>query len=300
MRESAGGVFVVNRFGFDNLQRLDPQADFVTTYEASVGAGSNPHDIVALDAERGLVTRYEPPFNDAAIVSLDDGEVLRSVDLSSFATNTSGTPRADRILLRDGVAWVTLQNVDATFTRFEEGRLVAIDAGSEAVLGVVDLGGDNPFDVEALPEGDELLVALAGIFPGLLPQQLTGGVVAVDPISLSVTRMVLDDDDAGGNLTELAIAGEDLAYVVVSDASFTNRVLAFDPRDGTIRRTLLASATFIPDLAVGGGLLAIPDRSALSPGLCLYRLPTAADGNEMLLGCAPLSLSPFSVEALDR
>jgi hypothetical protein len=87
---------------------------------------------------------------------------------------------------------------------------------------------------------------------------------------------------------------------VASDATFVNRVLAFDPVGGTIRRTLLETTQFIPEVEVdSGGILALPDTTFNRPRLCLYRVVPDPGDAEVTLGCADLDLMPFSLEALD-
>ena len=166
------------------------------------------------------------------------------------------------------------------------------------------LGGRNPGALEVLGEGEDtrVFVALGGIFEGLLPQELSGGVAVVDPFNLVFERWALDDDVAGGNVGALAMASEELGYVVVSDSSFVNRVLAFDPSGAQVLREILRTDNLVPELEVdGGGVLAVPDRSFSSPGVCLYRVPRGdpAGGVEALLGCARLPAGPASLEALD-
>lgn len=180
-----------------------------------------------------------------------------------------------------------------------------IDPAARSLNGSIPLGAVNPTSVIAAPDdrnGPRIYVSLSGIYPVTQAQQLNGGVVAVDPVSWVVDRMVLDDDVAGGNLGPLAVAGGGLAYSVVSDANLQNEVIAWDPRDGSVLRSVRASSYLIPSVTVGGGgLLAVPDRSPGSPGLCLYRTVSADPTiEETPLGCAPTALPPVSVIALDR
>ena len=124
--------------------------------------------------------------------------------------------------------------------------------------------------------------------------------MVVDVANRAVERMALDDDDAGGNIGALAMASEALGYVVVSDTSFLNRVLAFDPVEGEILRTLLETGDLVPELEVDGNrVLALPDRAFTGPKLCLYRVPADPADDETFLGCGGLELPPASVEALD-
>ncbi|MFQ5719887.1 MAG: hypothetical protein ACE5IK_10110 [Acidobacteriota bacterium] len=303
LRRTGRSVFVINRLTFDNIQRLDPLADFATAWQAGVGVGANPHDIVDVGNGSGYVSRFEPPFNDLAVLDLADGTVTGSIPLGPLAENPDGTPRADRLVEVDGAIFVALQDIDRTFSRFAEGKLAVIDPAQQAVVGTIPLGGKNPVDLQLTRDAGgnaRLWVALAGIFPGLSPQELSGGIVEVDPVNRAVTRLALDDDTAGGNIAGLAMVSSNLGYVVVSDATFTNRVLAFDPATGTVRRTVFESIDLIAGLSVdGGGVLAIPDRNFQMPVLCLYQVPADPAESETPLGCGGLDLLPFSVEALD-
>ena len=303
LRRSGRGIFVMNRLTFDNLQRLDPDADFATSWQNGVGVGANPHDAVLLNDGRVLVSRYEPPFNDLAILDSGGGRLLGTVPLAGLAENPDGTPRADRMALMDGYVFVGLQDIDRTFTRFAAGKLAVVDPLQDAVVGVIPLGGHNPGAMEVVATSDgtaRLYVALAGIFAGLQSQKLSGGVMVIDPVNRVVEGMALDDDVAGGNIGALAMVSPELGYVVASDAAFVNRVLAFDPAAGTIRRVLLETNVFVPELEVdSGGVLAVPDTSFNRPRLCLYRVAVDPTAQETELGCAYLDLAPLSLEALD-
>jgi hypothetical protein len=303
LRRSGRQVFVLNRLTYDNVQGLDPDSDFATSWQLSLGVGANPHDAAVVPDGRIFVSRYEPPFNDLAILAADGGELLGTVPLGDLAENKDGTPRADHLAVIDGMVFVGLQDIDRTFTRLAEGKLAVVDPGLDASVGVIPLGGRNPGSMEVVMEDDGrqlLYVALAGIFPGLQPQELSGGVMVVDPVNRVVERVALDDDVAGGNIGALAMVSPHLGYVVASDATFVNRVLAFDPVGGTIRRTLLETTQFIPEVEVdSGGILALPDTTFNRPRLCLYRVVPDPGDAEVTLGCADLDLMPFSLEALD-
>jgi hypothetical protein len=303
LRLTGRAVFAVNRLSFDNLQRLDPERDFATVWQAGSGVGANPHDVLWVSDEKAYVTRYEPPFNDVAVVDSRYGSTASSIVLEELADNRDGTPRADRVVAAEGAVFVGLQNIDRTFTRYGEAKLAVIDPARDEVVGEVPLGGKNPGEIEMLRGEDgrvRLYVALGGIFPGLLPQELSGGVVVVNAFARAVERTALDDDDAGGNIAGLAVFSETLAYAIVTDADYRNRVVAFDPEKAELLRTVWETQEFVPEIEIDRrGILAVPDRSFTHPRLCLYRAPAAPSGVEVLIGCADLDLPPISIEALD-
>lgn len=303
LRVTGGALFAVNRLSFDNLQRLDPGSDFRTTWQAGVGGGANPQDVLLTSAEKGYVTRYEPPFNDVAVFDPVRGTIRASIPMGPYAENRDATPRAAVLRMAEGSVFVALQDIDRSFSRFEDGKLAVIDPALDQVVDVIPLQGKNPFAIQVLRAAsgrEKLYVALAGIFPGLQAQELSGGVVVVDAGNRVLERWALDDDTAGGNVSALAMAGERLGYVIVSDASFVNRVMAFDPVRGTILRTVRESSELIPEIVLDTkGLLAVPDRRFIEPQTCLYRTPADPGQAETFVWCITMELPPFSIVALD-
>jgi hypothetical protein len=303
LRLTGRAVFAVNRLSYDNLQRLDPDRDFVTVWQAGTGVGANPQDVLWISDDKAYVTRYEPPFNDVAVVDPRYGTTTSSIVLEELADNRDGTPRADRVVAAEGAVFVGLQDIDRTFTRYEEAKLAVIDPARDEVVGEIPLGGKNPGEIEMLTGQDgrvRLYVALGGIFPGLLPQELSGGVVVVNAFARAVEYFALDDDDAGGNIAGLAVFSDRLAYAIVTDAEYRNRVVAFDPEEAEVLRMVWDTQEYVPEIEIDRrGILAVPDRTFTGPRLCLYRAPADPSAAEVAIGCAAFDLPPISIEALD-
>ncbi|HUK62737.1 MAG TPA: hypothetical protein VLV15_05365, partial [Dongiaceae bacterium] len=53
-----GLLYVVNRYGGDNIQVIDPSAGYATLRQFSVGNGSNPQDITFVSPTKAYVSRY--------------------------------------------------------------------------------------------------------------------------------------------------------------------------------------------------------------------------------------------------
>jgi hypothetical protein len=306
-----GRAFVVNRLSYDNLQGLDAGNGFRTALQYSTGNGSNPHDMAVLDdraagvqpgtgagdAGVAFVTRYEPPYDDVALLDLDDGNLLGSIDLVPLATNPDGLPRPDQILEHDGRLWVTLQDANRSFTEFRAGRLAVIDPLARQVVDVIDLHGQNPFEsLTFLPESGLIYVGLAGIFPGLKPQALTGGIEAVDPATRLSLGLVVDDDDLGGNVSGVAIVSPTLGYAVVTDAVFRNFVKAFDPSTGAVFGTMYETGDRIAALVSDGdGWVIAAESSFVAPRLLFF---DGTDGR--VIAAVPMHLPPLSVAIMTR
>jgi hypothetical protein len=313
-RVEDGRPIVINRLSYDNLQGLDSHAGFTTAFQHSTGNGSNPHDVVVLtDNQAGapftppaegeesagiaFVTRYEPPYDDVGLFDLDDGSPIQSIDLRPFALNPDHLPRPDQIAWSHNRLWVTLQDANASFTEFQNGRVAVIDPVLRQVEQVIDLAGQNPF--EALveePATGLLYVGLAGIFPGLKPQALTGGIEAIDPAARRSLGLVIDDDDLGGNITAIAVPAPDRGFAIVTDASFHNTVRMFDPQAKTVLAPVYDTTDRLAALASDGeGWVLVANASFIEP-----RLMILDGGSGAILAAVPLRLPPQSIAVLTR
>jgi len=295
-RVEDGRPFIINRYSFDNLQGLDPANRFLTTFQYSTGNGSNPHDLVVLN-DVAFVTRYEPPYDDVAVIDLDDGALLQSINLVPYAFNPDRLPRPDQILHHGGLLYVTLQDANRSFTQFMTGRVVVIDPVLREVVDVIDLAGQNPFESLVYAKETGLIyVGLAGIFPGLRPQALTGGVEAIDPATRRSLGLVVDDDALGGNVSGVAIASAERGYAVVTDLTFRNFVKAFNPKTGDVLGVVFETQDRIAALLTDGdGWLLIAEGSFVQPRLLILDALTAQP-----VASLPLRLPPLSVAVLTR
>ncbi len=306
-RVEDGRPFVVNRDTYDNLEGLDPFDAFKAAFQYTLGDRANPHDVVVLPpgtpgapasgAGLAFVTRYGASFNDVAVVSLDDGTIVDRIDLTPYALNPDHTPRADQALLHDGLIYVTLEDVDKSFTHFMNGRLIVIDPAARSVVNVIDLAGQNPFESLLFsPETGLIYVGLAGIFPGLNTRALTGGIEAIDPVTRTSRGLVVDDDLLGGNVSAVVVASATRGYCVVADASFRNDLKAWNPTTGEVLETLYSGTDPINDIAYDGdGSLLVAVGSFIDPRILIFE---AATGR--LLATLPARLPPFSIATLTR
>jgi DNA-binding beta-propeller fold protein YncE len=211
-----------------------------------------------------------------------------------YARNADHLPRPDQILLHDGLLYVTLQDVNRSFTEFLNGRVAIIDPASRTVTGVIDLHGQNPFEsLEYSSETGRIYVGLAGIFPGLKAQSLTGGVEAIDPASGLSTGLVVDDDDLGGNVSGMAIVSATRGYAVVTDLSFRNYLKGFDPETGVVTGTVLETTDRLSAIVADDGWLLVAVGSFVDPRLLVL------DGATLrLLASLSLRLPPQSVTVM--
>jgi DNA-binding beta-propeller fold protein YncE len=297
VRVEDGRPFVVNRDTFDNLQGLDPAARLVTSFQYGLGDRANPHDLAVAGGGEAFVTRYGPAFNDVAVVDLATGAINDRIDLAPYARNRDHLPRADQALLLDGLVYVTLLDVSADYRQWMNGRVVVIDPAARRVVDVIDLEGQNPFEsFSYAPSTGLLYAAMAGIFPGILPQALTGGVEAIDPVTRRSLGLVVDDDALGGNVSAVAIQSAARGYCVVSDSSYRNSVKAFNPTTGEVLGSIFESSDLISDLEVDGdGFLLVAVRAFFEPRLLVFNADTGQP-----IASIPARLPPLSIAVMTR
>jgi DNA-binding beta-propeller fold protein YncE len=276
LREHGGKVYVINRFGADNVQVLDPVLGLATTTQFSTGNGSNPHDI-AVVGSRAYITRNQ----EATLLIVDpaDGTELGTVDLAPLA-DTDGLPEMDQMAAVGTTLFVTLQRLDqgAFFIPAGPGAVAVIDMTDDRLTGSFSLQGGNPTS-RLESDGRYLYVATTGDF-GVDD----GGVERIDPADPTGSTTVVSGTALGGDLGELAIASAAKGYVVVSAFDFatgasSSRVVAFNPSTGAVLGDIFANDAFLPDIRISpdGTLLAVADRTSTDPGVRLFDTATDAE-----------------------
>ena len=275
-----GRVYVVNRFGADNIQ-VHHGTTFAFIRQFSVGNGANPYDIAFASPTRAYVTRYESA--DLWIVDPTTGAHTGTVSLAGLA-DADGVPEMDRLQMVGPLLFVSLQRVnrnagfqptDSSLVAVVDTRtdaLVDCDAASPGVQGIL-LPRQNPvtpfvFDAPRT----RLYLGCAGFYG-----QLDGGIVRVDPATLTADGVAAREDSLEGDVLDLAWHDDARAYAIVADASFNTQLIRWSPVTGDREGTLyspggfsLADAEVTPD----GSEVWVCNSSFGSPGIRVFSTAT--------------------------
>jgi len=295
-REHDGLVYIVNRLGADNVQVLDPEQDFATVLEFSVGSGSNPQNIAfSADGTKAYLPRQNE--DDVLVVDPATGAWLDAVDLSGW-NDADGSCELGQCLAVGDRLFVAVGRLDRNFywSPVGDSYLAVIDMNSDTLIdanpgqpGVqaIPLVGTNP-TWELGMAGEAIHVSCVGSF-GLQD----GDVELVDPVSLTSLGAVIGESALGGDLGDVVWIGDTLAYAIVADASFDTHVKRFDPSTGGGVSTVRAGAGFVfNDMELdGAGELFLGDMSAGADGLLVF---DAANG-ALLGGPIDMGLPPYDV-----
>jgi hypothetical protein len=279
IRWHQGLLYVIERFGCDNVHVLDPAQGYATVQQFSTGNGSNPQDIVLVSPTKAYIPRYDR--TELWVVNPQTGAFLHAIDLSAFA-DADGLPEMHRLALAGGRVFVTLQRLDrdAGFVPTDSSQVAVIDAATDTLVdcdlaapGVqgILLPFQNPGTEIQRDAAGRLVIGCTGAF-GVVD----GGVARIDPVALVALGAETSEAALGGDLNDVALFDTARGFAVVSDASFNTIVVPYDRNTGARTGTVHSSTGFtLADIEVNDrGELWLCDRTPTAPGLRVFDAAT--------------------------
>ncbi|MFH1144205.1 MAG: hypothetical protein V1774_06650 [Candidatus Eisenbacteria bacterium] len=305
-RMHEGLIYVINRGSASNIQVIDPQQDFQTIRQFSVGAGSNPQDICFVGPARAFVTRYE----SAGLWEINPvtGEHTDTIDLSPLA-DADGLPEMQSLALHEDTLYVTIQRLDRDnfWIPVPPSYLAMIDVNTNAIIDAdpsspglqgFALAATNPYSMNScrgiLPDpinGDFLISELGdyGVFDG--------GIERFDPGSRTSLGMVVDENTLGGDLNAWITTDGRQGFAICSGPppGYLTLVVAFDLFSGENDGVVASSSDYAyADLYMDPSRrqLFVADRSYANPGIRVFDSDTHVQltANPISVGLYPLTL----------
>ena len=268
-------VYVINRFGADNITVLDT-ADLTTAIaQFSTGNGTNPQDMAFVSDTKAYVSLLGS--NDLLIVdptAAPGSEITGTIDLSGFLDgDQDGLVEAGPMAMVGTNLFVALQRLD-NFVAARPGvlavidttidALVDLDPGTPGIQGIV-LTGQNPSYMHYDTALGKLVVSEVGNFGSV-----NDGIETVDPRTFTAEGFIITENDLGGDVGDVVIVDGIKGYVVVGGFN-PNKVAVFDAAGGIKTGDLITGLSFIPDLALDSAKrLLVPDRTLTNPGIRIY------------------------------
>jgi DNA-binding beta-propeller fold protein YncE len=304
LRWWGGKLYVVNRYGQDNIQVIDPAQGYATLRQFSTGNGSNPQDIAVVSATKAYVTCLA--LSQVLIVNPSAGTVTGSIPLTAFADG-DGPPDAARMAIADGCLFVALQRL-VNFAPAETSMVALIDLATDALIdndlarpGIqgIPLTGRNPVTTFELdPYGRRLLIGCAGAYGvndgGVEAIPLPASGVVTAGSRLASSGFIITEQALGGDVSDIAFLSPTHAYAIVSDASYNASVVSWSPASGQKLATVFAPGGFsLADMtaSVARDELWVSDNDPYSPGLRVFRCSTEA----LIAGPLPTGLPPNQI-----
>ena len=300
-RHHGGLIYVVNRLYADNIQVLDPEQDFATVIQFSVGPGSNPQDIAVVSPDHAYVSRYESTW----LYEVDPvaGAVLDSIDLSGFA-DTDGIPDMAQMALVGDLLFVAIQRLDRDnfWLPVSPSYLAVIDTNTNELVDAdpvapgiqgIELTGLNPTsEIQVDEEAGIMYVGESGRW-----NVSDGGIDAVDAVGLTALGFVTTEDQLGGDINDftLPLNGRAHAVISVSTPGWESYCVSFDWTGGDLIDEVWRPGDFsVEDVEVhpGTAQLFLCDRTYTNPGVRVF---SAADGAQLTTGPLDVGLPPFDL-----
>jgi len=283
-RYYAGLIYVINRFGFDNIQVIVPSNNYQTILQFSTGNGSNPQDIAFVSPSRAFISLLEDA--NLLIVNPSIGNILGTINLAAFA-DPDGIPDAAKMVIVGDRLFVALQRL-AFFTPTDKSTIAVINVTTGTVVTSVDLATTSPVtDLIFNPANNKIYVGCSGKWKSIPPAW--GGDLAddgaIETISIDIVNdvyaadgVLIPESALGGDVGSLVLAAPNKAYAIVTDAGGFNHLVKFDPSNplaGAVR--LWSSASYVPDIALFGTYLLIADGGFNNPDPGVWLWDTVAD-----------------------
>jgi hypothetical protein len=278
LRLEPNALYVVNRFGADNVVVLDPQT-LAVRKQFSTGAGSNPQDVAAAAVDRVYVPLYQTGEVLIADPTQPDGaEELGRIDLTSL--DADPTPTSAVVI--DNEVYVALAFIDpVSYAPKRDAQVAVIDMASATVTTTIDLPGQNPFArMQRVPGTRILVLDLAEDFGGQ-----AGCFATVDVVARAATCAV-QNAACGGWSGALWATGAGHVWAAAAAGFQVDGTLCHFTIDGTLIKAGMAVSGNLTDVGVSdrGEIWAVDSKEG-GGGIWLFD----ADTDELLTS-APLDL----------
>lgn len=322
-------VAVIDRFGADVVTFLDVCASQPLLGQMVVGSGrSNPRDVVLLDGDRALVSRFSsaaapdaPPLergNDLLLIDWRARRVLSRVDLSRHDTHEPehALARPDRMvrLERDGagVVIVGLARLSTDYMVAGPGAVAVVNAAELTHHALALPGLSNCGEVDAVPGRPELaVVTCAGrAFASVEERAREAGLALLELAEgeVRVRGAWYAGQHEGSALLSawsIPLSAERVVSIAMGDfsAGLDDRAYVVDPQRGSVptRMAEARDAFVLGDGAFDSeaGLLLVPD--AERGGIRRFSVDARGIAERELVFTAPCrGLPPREVRRLER
>ena len=237
--------------------------------------GSNPQDIVFVNANKAYVSRLDAPT--LFILNPTTLQKTGELNLSSLIkpNDQDGSPEPAYMLIRNGLVYVALQHIDFTqslLPKVANGEVVVINPATDSIVTVITLQGRNPVsELQYSPTLNRILVSSVGNFAVIDG----GGIEMINPDTNTVdAQLAVSEATMGGDITAFVLVSRTKGFAIVSDANFANSLVTFNPSTGQRLNTILGPLdVFVPHLAINSRneiYLAVADARTPTPGLRIF------------------------------
>ena len=300
--KGSDSLFVVNRLGADNVQRVSKATGAV---ESQVSFSGVPHlqDVAVVSEEEA----YLSSFVRASLyrVNVKTGQVLEEVSLLNKTTpegipvvDADGSPELTWLHKVNGKLLIASQRLDANayYGPTEVSTLMVLDLASRQIEKIMKLTATNPVTDFKTDSMSNIFVGEASEM-GMQPR-LDGGIERIDGTNFVPSGLVIREEALGGDILDFEMLGPNLAVASVSVLGEV-RLVSFDPSTGVLLRTVASGKGFtFQSLALDRErkLLYVADRLETAPSIRVFDSEALIEKPDLKVN---LTLPPYHLVLTD-
>jgi hypothetical protein len=274
-------IFLLERYGFDNLILMNKESFPIVKFQIQLGQGSNPYDVHAINDSIAYVSR----FNSSNILKINlkteqtNSFILDSIDISVLA-DEDNIPEVTNFLTFQNQTLAICQKL-TNFQALTNGTIAVIK--NDILVDSIPLQGRNPNSVSKINNNSFIVACPNDLF------NLTDGwieLITKTDSSFSSSILVTESDLGGNPMMVVTLDDNTLAIVVMKQWPETV-VLLFDYNRKSIVSTIpdVSAVSFITMLPKHRLLIA--DRDLNHPGIYIFDLQTSELSKPIDVGLPP-------------
>jgi hypothetical protein len=303
IRWGNGQIWVLNRFGYDNVMILrgtDYGLVKQFTLKRFDGDSCNPQDIVILSATKAYVSCLQHENLLVVDPTRDGSEVVGGVDLSSLA-DADGWPEPTFMRQVGDEVIVAIERIDqsGSYAPVAPSRIAVVDPATDTLVDSFDLASLNPTSrLVPLPGSDDLFVATSGNYSGG-----SAGLERIDPIA-GTSTLVLDATELGGLVAAFTLEESGCGFAVtMAPTTYQNALVRFCLTGATVEPCVAPGTFGMTDvLQADDGRLLVTDTSVTAPGVRIFDPDTCDELTTEVIGTgfAPTFTNPLLLLPTDH
>jgi DNA-binding beta-propeller fold protein YncE len=295
-------VFVINRFGFNNITILDAKT-LQLVDQISTGANSNPQDVAVVGQKL-----YVAALGSKGLLVIDRSTGTKTeIDLATPLGDADGHPDCVSVYAV-GTKVFAACSMQTNFKSVLDSKVAVVDTSTDTYVTSATLPYKNPFGFfQRAPEGStftgELLIPLVdfGVFgDNTMPPMLATRCVA--RVSTGATLTVgcaIQNADLGGYPANMSVSADGKTLYLAVEESFTvGKLRAYNLETGTLAPDPIGSSTTAIDVAAcPNGDVAVSDSAMNMMGVRVYRGTTERTTSALSIGNTPVATGLICYDA---
>ncbi len=277
-------IFVINRFGGDNVTILDAES-LALIDQFSTGAGTNPQD-VAVAGDKLYIAALG--VGSILVVDRANTDVIDEIDLS--ALDDDGNPDCVSVYAVGSQVFAACGLLDG-FAPVENGVVAIIDATDDTLADQVTMPAMNPVGwFERSPGGaafgDDLLISTSSFV-----DSSQGCLVRVSTGATPTATCGPTNTELGGGVARLAPSFGQLWATVVGYDNFATTggaLVKIDTETGDPEPASSPDTQTLVDVAACNAFLFVSDKESGAEGVRVY----SSDGDELTTSALDVGLPP--------